>query len=856
MTSRSLAAVTVYLALMVVIPSTSQGGADNGGSRDAAPRFSRHVAAVFSKLGCNGGACHGAVKGQNGFRLTLFAADPSLDQERLVHEFGGRRLNFHVPEASLLLLKATGQLSHAGGKRMEPGSGEYEIIRRWIAGGGRLDAPEQSRVSRLQVKPAGRTARPGDSYPLQVEAVFSDGSVEDVTRLCAFESLDRQVAVVDRDGRVQVQAPGDAALLVRYCAVPAIASVMVPGTQSETFPEETPNNFIDKHILAKLRRLNTPPSPLADDLTFLRRVCIDVNGRLPTPTEIRVFAADTRPDKRARKIDELLGRPDYAALWALKFCDLLKASDYGVYADALSQEQDAPRFQQWLRARFEENTPYDQLVERILTATSREGRSLKDWGREVLALNEGYTTPRTDLALYSSRKTLDLYWQRRASGGVAGTLQVAHSFLGLRLECAQCHRHPHDVWQQDDLLSFANFFMHVRQPGFQGDNEKKFPEVAAYVKNFNAEAKKLADQAKKLRDTRGKELDAVARKTKTKEAQEALKKFQQETAALERRSKMLPEVGRRMMHAEVRHLPVKETMARVTSPLGTQESRQYRLLGDTKATLVAGNEDPRAVVVAWMRRPENPFFAKAIVNRVWAHYFGRGIIDPPDHLSPFNPASHPELLDELCREFIKRGYDLRWLHREILQSCTYQRSSQATKANAWDRSNYAYFYYRRLPAEVLLDALSQATGTTEDMGMKYYHWLPQWRTIEIPYKPRNAFVTFMLDQFGRPERNSAVQCDCERDASASVLQVLSLANHPRLRQRIADDQGRVASIMRDCADNERRIEEIFLWTLSRPPSVAEGRACVQHVREAASAVEGLRGVMWSLLNTREFMLQH
>jgi hypothetical protein len=815
------------------------------------------VAAVFSRLGCNGGTCHGAVKGQNGFRLTLFGADPALDHERLVHEFGGRRLNFHAPEGSLLLLKAAGQVSHGGGKRMEVGGGEYELIRRWIAGGAPLDALEQSRLKALRLKPAGYTARAGESYRLQVEAAFADGSVEDVTRLCSFESLDRQVALVDRDGLVQVKGTGDTALVVRYRAEPAVAFVLVPRIGSEAFPETASNNFIDKRILAKLRRLNIPPSPPADDLTFLRRASLDVCGELPTPAEIRAFLADKRADKRAQKIDELLSRPGYAALWTLKFCDLLKASDYGVYADGLSQELDAPRFMQWVRARLEENLPYDQLVERILTATSREGRSLEEWGKEVMALNDGYTTPRSDHTLYSRRKTLDLYWQRRASGGVPGALQVAHSFLGLRLECAQCHRHPHDVWQQDDLLSFANFFMHVRQPGFQGDNEKRFPEVAGYVKNLNAEAGKLATEAKKLRATRGKELELAAKKAKSKEAQEALKKFQQEVGALERRSKTLPEVGRRMMHAEVQHLPpAKGTIAKVTSPLGTQESRVFRLLGDSKAVDVPKDQDPRALVAAWMRRPDNPFFARAIVNRVWAHYFSRGIVDPPDNLSSFNPPSHPELLDELCRGFIQHGYDLKWLHRTILTSRTYQQSSQATPANAMDRSNYAYFYFRRLPAEVLLDALGQATGTAEDMDMKYYHWLPGWRTVEIPYKPRNAFVTFMLDHFGRPERNSAVQCDCERDSSASLLQVLTFANHPRIRKRIADENGRVARIMKEHAGNERRIEEIYLCTLSRPPDEAERRACLKYVRESASPAEGLRGVMWSLLNTREFLLQH
>ena len=175
-------------------------------------------------------------------------------------------------------------------------------------------------------------------------------------------------------GSVDGQGVGDAAVIVRYRAVPAMARVLVPRPGTASFPEVAANNFIDEHVLAKLRRLNLPPSPLADDATFLRRASLDVTGELPTPDEVRAFLADAVPDKRAKKIDELLARPGHAALWTLKFCDLLKAADFGVYADALSLEADAPRFQAWVRARLQENIPYDRFVERILLATSREGR--------------------------------------------------------------------------------------------------------------------------------------------------------------------------------------------------------------------------------------------------------------------------------------------------------------------------------------------------------------------------------------------------------------------------------------------------------------------------------------------------
>jgi hypothetical protein len=853
----------------------------------AEPQFSRHIEGVLSRLGCNSGACHGAVKGQAGFRLSLFAGDPVFDHEQIVRQYAGRRINLGHPESSLVLQKATGQVRHEGGKRTEVGSSDYELLRRWIAAGVPLDSPDKSKTTRLQVEPAEHVGKVGVRYALKVRAHFADSSSEDVTQLCSFESADSMVATVGpRTGMVEVAGVGDATLVVRYRGDIGIAQVLVPRL-GDSPNDVKPSGLIDRQVLAKLGRLKLPAAGVADDATFLRRACLDVTGELPPPEEIRKFLADTGADKRARKIDELLQRPGYAALWTMKFCDLLKASDFGVYADGLSKEADAPRFAAWVRSRIEKNVPYDQFVEQILTATSRDGRSLEEWARDVVALDAGFTTPRTDLERYSQRKTLDLYWQRRHANGVPGALQVAHSFLGLRLECAQCHRHPHDVWQQDDLLSFANFFVQVRQPGFQGDNEKKFPEVAAVVKKLNEEAKQLGEQAKKLRETKLKPLDAEAKKAKAdsdrllreatalegqgkreeaaakrKEA-EALKaksaefeKLQAEIAALERRAKLLPESAKRLLHAEVTHDPRKDNFASVTSPIGTQRSTKFRLLGETKEVTVTPGQDPRAVVMAWMRRPDNPYFARAIVNRVWAHYFGRGIVDPPDHLSAFNPPTHPELLAELTQEFVKHGYDLKWLHRTILTSRTYQQESMAPPASAADRANYAAFYYRRLPAEVLLDALNQATGTSEDMEMKFHHWPARMKTVEVPFTPQNPFVIFMLEQFGRPERNAASQCDCERDSSASVLQVLSFANHPRVRQKIADPNGLVARVLKAAPSDEKRIEEIYLASLSRLPTEAEQKACLKYLKQSPTPAKGLEGVLWSLLNTREFLLQH
>ncbi|MFM9066156.1 MAG: DUF1553 domain-containing protein [Planctomycetota bacterium] len=881
---RPVYSIVLLMSIGWLLAIDSRGAASEGAR---APSYQREVTALFGKLGCNGGTCHGAVKGQNGFRLSMFAADPLGDHERLLRESGGRRLNFFDPDHSLLLEKAIGKIPHGGGVRLQRDSADYELLRHWIAAGAIADDLAASRLKQLRIEPAQQSIQPGQRYSLRVIADFADESSLEVTALCSFESLDRSVATVNREGVVTGEAVGDAGILVRYRAQPAASRVMVPRPGPMAIVDATPHNFIDQHVLAKLNSLNMPPSGLCDDTTFLRRVSLDVTGQLPAPDHIRQFVTNEASEKRATEIDQLLSAAGHFDLWTLKFCDLLKAADFGVYADALTKEHDAPRMQAWIRARLAENTPYDEFVERILLATSREGRSMEQYAADVQALFEGYAPGRPDLERYAARRTLDLFWQRRGSDGVPGTMQVAHAFLGLRLECAQCHRHPHDNWQQDDLLDFANFFMRVRTVGFQGDNEKKFPDAAIFFKQFNEGAKSLEAEVKARREGEGKHQEESAKQAKAdvdrltneiaklekspgdgseletkrqqlqaaKELLGSAESYRQETNAIEKRAKMLPEIARRLLQGECRILSTGSP-AKVASTLGTRESTTFRLLGESQPVMVAVDRDPRELVVEWLRRPNNPYFARAIVNRVWAHYFGRGIIDPPDNLSAFNPATHPELLQELCDQFVAHQYDLRWLHRTILNSRTYQQTSVARSETAADRTHYASYPLRRLPAEVLLDALNSATGTTENMDMKYYHWPETISTVRMPYPPQIKFVAFILETFGRPQRNAAVQCDCERDASGSIFQVLTLANHPRVWEKVRDANGRVAQVMKMTDADKQRLDELFLASISRWPTDQEREACQQFLARSDSLGEGLQNILWSLLNTREFLLQH
>ena len=809
------------------------------------PLFSRHVVPLLSRLGCNAGNCHGAVQGQNGFRLTLFGAAPALDHDRLLRDQLGRRINLAEPEKSLVLLKASGRTPHEGGTRAAPGSPEYAVLRNWIAGGARLDRLQASEVKSLTVTPAAHTAKAGENYALRVQATFADGSSEDVTALCTFESADKNVAEVDSTGRVTVAGIGDAPLIVRYRSQPVMASVLAPAQTPGAFPAVAANNFIDGHVLDKLRRLNIHPSEVCDDATFLRRACLDTTGELPTPDEVRAFLADKNPNKRAKKIDELLDRPGYAALWATRFSDLLKVSGYnGNYA--LSEPVESRRVYEWLRARFKENTPYDQLVERILTATSREGRSQEEWLQEVMALAEENARRTPDLDVYAHRKTLDLYWQREGATGVKGTLQVAHAFLGLRLECAQCHRHPHDIWQQDDLLSFANFFMAVKGAGYP-DAKALPPQFAEMMKKGPNDAKQLREQAKKLTDKL---------KDKGLPAEEA-DKLKVEAASLEMKARTM-ENGPKRFGTEV-FTSDRTTPASVSSPLGTQKSEQHRLLGAAQSSRPAKGEDPRQMVVDWLKQADNPYFARAIANRIWAHYFGRGIVDPADQLSPLNPPSHPELLAALADGFVKSKYDLKWLHRAVLNSRTYQLSCQPNDTNKSDRRNYAYFYFRRLPAEVLVDAINHATGGSEQYPAELC--LPaNARAIEVAgvtgMGNERASMAFAFQVFGRPLRNPSIQCDCERDTGATMVQTLYLANHPAVREKINKPEGRLAQIVKGHADDGRRIEELYLWTLSRPPTRAEAQTCLEYIKDSPSPQKGLEDVLWSLLNTRAFILNH
>src|SRR5438093_192098 len=388
--------------------------------------FQNDVMAVLSKAGCNAGTCHGNRNGKGGFKLSLRGQDPELDFLALTREAGGRRTNRLEPTRSLILLKPTGEVSHEGGLRFSPGSLEFEILERWIAGGCAPDGPSTPRLVTLKAAPEEEVlVEPRDGIQLQARAAFSDGTERDVTRLSVYEPSNT-LATVTRDGRVERQGFGETTVLVRYLSLQVpVRLAFVPARPGFAWKGPEPANYIDEHVFAKLQALRINPSELASDSVFFRRACLDALGIRPTADEARAFLADGRPDKRALWIDKLLERPEFADFWALKWSDLLRNEE------KVLDRKGVEHFHGWIRRSTLDGKPLDQFARELVTARA--------------------STSRNPAANY--------YWANRDPVSRAET--TAQVFLGTRLQCAKCHNHPFDRWTQDDYYGWMAFFSRV-----------------------------------------------------------------------------------------------------------------------------------------------------------------------------------------------------------------------------------------------------------------------------------------------------------------------------------------------------------------------------------------------------------
>jgi hypothetical protein len=756
--------------------------------------FERHIMGLFGRAGCNAGSCHGSFQGKGGFRLSLFGFEPARDYFALTRDSLARRINPVNPDQSLLLLKATGQVEHGGGVRFGKDSWQYKVIREWIAAGAPWQ-PGSGEVKSVRISPAEFAfKRAGESVQLKVFAQFKDGSENDITTFCDYRTNDDAVAEVSPLGVIGSLRPGATAIVVSYRGNVRPVRVLVPMDAPPNFvyPKLPEVNYIDREVFTRLKQLNMIPSDLASDAEFLRRVTIDTIGRLPDPEEVRAFLAHRDPDKRAKKIDELLDHPLHAALWATKFCDILGNDTQALEQPVQLKPKRSQMWHDWLRKRLAENMPYDELVHNILCATSREGRSPIEWLEQVKTLDQAAVKGH-DFPLYAERKTLDLFWRRQANVPIElWGEKTAAAFMGIRLECAQCHKHPYDRWAQEDYRAYANVFSTV-----------------AFA--VSPESKQIVDAENKLRKT------MVTKENPLSIVREVF---------LDATPKML-------LHPETNRF------------LGA------RAPGGPVIPVRKG-EDPRQKLFEWLRTPDNPFFARAFVNRVWGHYFSIGIVHPVDDFSLANPPSNEQLLDALAKDFIENKFDIRHIERRILNSRTYQLSSKTNPTNKLDKNNFARSYVRPMMAEQVVDVLNAALGVEEK-------WSPDIRpgskAIEVgPSQLQNPALNYTFRIFGRPPRTAA--CDCERAMDPALPQMLYLMTDQAILDKLRQPQGRLQKLLRANLGDDELLDELFLATLSRYPTAGDREVFAKARARARSREAAFTDAMWALINTREFILNH
>ncbi len=674
------------------------------------PDFMQDVSPILARTGCNGGTCHGAQDGKNGFKLSLRGYDPLGDVRALSDDLASRRINLAAAEQSLMLMKPTARLPHKGGQVISVGSDYYRTLLAWIKSGASLNV-DSPRVQQMEIQPLNPVVQTiGSRQQLRVVATFTNGQKRDVTREAFVESADTEIAkpVVGQNGLIEVLRRGEAPVLVRYEGAYAATTLTVMGDRSGFVWQQPPtNNRIDALVHAKLKRTQTTPSPICDDYTFLRRVYLDLTGLPPTLEQIDNFISDSHDSrwKRDQLIDQLVGNPEYIEHWTNKWADLLQ-----VNSKFLGREG-AESFRNWIRAEVKANTPYDKFAHKLITATGSTKENPASSYFKILR------EPETTME------------------------NTTHLFLATRFNCNKCHDHPFEKWTQDQYYQLSAFFARV--------GLKKDP----------------ASQDKKIAGT-----------------------------AVES-SKPLYEVVFTKPKGEVKHLRTGE----ISLPEFPFECEHE----------CGENATRRERLAAWITSPDNSYFARSYANRIWAYLTGRGLIDPIDDIRAGNPPTNPELLEWLTRQFIESGFDVQNLVRIICRSRTYQLALASNRFNEDDLINYSHAQPRRLPAEVLYDAIYHTTGAPSSFpGLP-----PGTRAASLPDVGIQLPDGF-LNNLGRPARQSA--CECERTNELQMGPVMALINGATVGDAVSHSKGTIAELVADQEDDRKVIEKLFLRILNRP----------------------------------------
>lgn len=756
----------------------------------AEPSFKQDVLPILTRSGCNTGGCHGKLAGQNGFRLSLRGYAPEWDHEWLTLEVNARRVDFAFPDESLLLAKPSGAIPHEGGVRFKAGSRAYTTLRDWVAARAPAPKPDELDAESLEVLPGERVMAPGETQQLLVRARYADGRVRDVTWLARFFSNDETTLSVKPSGLVKPLRCGEGGVRVHFQGLVTVARFIMP------FPHRVPaeahaarQNAVDEPLFQKLQQLRLPPAPLCSDATFLRRAFLDAAGILPSPDEVLAFEKDARPDKRAQVIESLLQRPEFTDYWTLQLADLLqnrKERDHDVRG-----QKGVKSFHAWLRAQVAANRPWHEIAREVLLV---EGDVIKQpqAGYFVTVVGEFDSVEKSELPD-----------------------SVAQSFLGTRIGCARCHNHPLERYTQDDFYHFAACFSKVNL-------DRKPPETGATAlavtsREEREQEKRIAEAATRL---------AEASRAEQPEAEKG-KNIAERQRELEEQTKRLKDL--------------RERPPGVNQPRTGQYVPAQTL--DRTVLKVAPGKDPREPFVQWMTGSEQ--FSGAMVNRLWKHFFATGLVEPVDDLRASNPPSNAALWKLLNDEFRGHNFDLRYIIRLLLNSRAYQLDSATTAENEADLRFYSHYIPRRLPAEVMLDAVAAATGVPNRFPGEPYGL----RAVQIP-DPRAE--SYFLTLFGRSERVTA--CACERSGEVTLPQLLHLKNSEDLTASIRSASGRLAGLLTN-PDDSAVMNSIFLATVARPPAESERLAVT------ASLATGSRDLVfadliWALLNAKEFAFNH
>ncbi len=801
---------------------------------DSVPSFRHDVLPILTRYGCNQGACHGKLAGQNGFRLSLRGYAPEQDFDWITREYQGRRLNLASPAQSALLTKPTLGVRHEGGKLFDEKSRAYQTLHAWIAAGAPASPlpsspfaaknkpakPEdEASVAKLEIREgqgpgapgdkgqgadlnavgAVKTMRVGESFQLGVTAIYTDGRSRDVAWLTQFFSSDLNVATVSADGLVTAKHPGEAAIRVQFADQVKVVIVSIPYDRTIDEKELPPAaNAIDTHVFAKLKALRIPLSPLCDDATFLRRAYLDTIGTLPTPETVESFLKDARADKRARLVDELLSRPEWADYWTLVLADQLqnrRERDHDVRGS-----KGVRSFHYWLRAQLAANKAWHQIARDVLTAAGDAGEH-PQVGYYVTVVGEKRPADKSE---------------------VVGS--VAQAFLGTRIGCAQCHNHPSEKYTQDDYYHFAAFFSRVSMERADMYKAENTGLVVATNEERDSQ-KRIAQIEKKIA-----ELEAAAAGTETAKADEKKKQIENERKQLESAKK---ELDQRRSRMPTSHQP-RTNAQLVPQPL------------DRAAMTFEPSADPRVALVDWMTNPTNEQFAGNMVNRIWKHFLRTGLVEPVDDLRSSNPPTNPALWKMMTQDFVAKGYDLKYVMRMILNSRTYQSDSATVADNELDEKFYSRFYPKRLPAEVLLDAVCSATLVPDS-----FPGYPQGlRAIQLP---DHKVDSYFLGLFGRSDRVTA--CACDRSNEVTLPQLLHMQNGEIL-QKVKHNDSRLAKLLRDKTDERAMIDALFVAALCRKPSDKERDQVIAALAGTEDRSEAMQDLFWALLNTKEFSFNH